>query len=175
MELKVPSEVKLDGYLPTDEELTFKDCKAQYLFAGNQFSWIFDHYKDKKIRFTGDCGEMSNTFDKSEIEDLSNVIFENCRGNGVKGVGFERLLNLSKTKYPPEVKNCDITSLTSAFASTKNLKYLPSFENCIISPYHSKRDVLDCMCQFAFSIEDVNFDASKGIRLEDPRYSFEDP
>ena len=33
MELKVPSEIELGGYIPTDEELTFKNCKAQYLFA----------------------------------------------------------------------------------------------------------------------------------------------
>lgn len=162
-------------YVPTDEDLTFRNCQSRYLFAENQFSWIFNNYKDKKIRFTGDCSEMSNTFRRSKIEDLSNVIFENCRGNRVKGVSLEGLLSITNTKYPPEVKNCDITSLTSAFSQASNLKYLPSFENCIITPHYSNRNVLEDMCQFAYSLEDVNFDASKGIRLKNPRYSFEDP
>ena len=62
----------LSTYVPTDEDLTFKDCQSTKLFAGNQFSWLLDNYKDKKIRFTGNCYYMADTFYASKREDLSN-------------------------------------------------------------------------------------------------------
>lgn len=43
MELKVPSEVKIDGYIPTAEDLAFTgDCS--YLFMNGHFSWVLEHY-----------------------------------------------------------------------------------------------------------------------------------
>lgn len=36
-------------YVPTDEDLTFRNCRSQYLFAGNQLSWLLNNYKDKKL------------------------------------------------------------------------------------------------------------------------------
>lgn len=119
-------------YVPTDEDLTFRNCRSQYLFTGNQLSWLLNNYKDKKIRFTGDCSSTQALFYNCEQEDLSNVIFEDCYGSS-GGLGLSQLLEDSKTKYPPKIKNCDIKSLVGAFRYADALKTLPSFENCTIS------------------------------------------
>ena len=45
MELKVPSEVKIDGgYIPTAEDLAFTGDQANKLFSHSKFSWILEHY-----------------------------------------------------------------------------------------------------------------------------------
>lgn len=156
-------------YVPTQEDLTFTNCQSRYLFTGNQFSWIFNNYKDKKIRFTGDCHNTQSLFYGCEQEDLSNVIFEDCHsGSGPEygGLGLAQLLEDSKTKYPPKIKNCDINSLVGAFRYARVLKTLPSFENCTI-PYWAGYEVIVQMIQDAYSLEDVNFDLSKTIKLRD--------
>ena len=163
----------LSTYVPTDEDLTFKDCQSTKLFAGNQFSWLLDNYKDKKIRFTGNCYYMADTFYASKREDLSNVIFEDCRSP--HSVSLEGLLSFAKTKYPPKVKNCEIVSLSNAFQDAKDLKNLPLFENSIVIITNNKNKVLTNMCADAYSLEDVNFDISKGMELKDTRYSYEPP
>lgn len=175
MELKVPSEIKIDGYIPydpTDEDLTFRNCESTKLFAGNQLSWLLNNYKDKKIRFTGDCSDTKSLFYSCEKEDLSNVIFEDCYGSS-GGLGLATLLEGAKTKYPPKIKNCDIFSLVGAFRYARALKTLPSFENCTIA-YDGGIIVINQMIQDAHSLEDVNFDLSKTIKLRDTNryYSF---
>lgn len=43
MELKVPSEIKIDGYIPTAQDLTFTgDCS--YFFKDNRFNWLLEYY-----------------------------------------------------------------------------------------------------------------------------------
>lgn len=164
MELKVPSEIEV-GYVPTDEDLTFRNCESTKLFAGNQLSWLLNNYKDKKIRFTGDCSGTKSLFYDCEKEDLSNVIFEDCYGSS-GGLGLAMLLEGAKTKYPPKIKNCDIFSLVGAFRYARALKTLPSFENCTIA-YDGGFIVINQMIQNAHSLEDVNFDLSKSIKLRD--------
>ena len=44
MELKVPSEVKIDGYIPTAQDLAFTGEQAKGLFSGGKLSWILEHY-----------------------------------------------------------------------------------------------------------------------------------
>ena len=152
-------------YVPTDEDLTFRNCRSQYLFTGNQLSWLLNNYKDKKIRFTGDCSSTQSLFYGCEQEDLSNVIFEDCYGSS-GGLGLAQLLQDAKTKYPPKIKNCDIKSLVGAFRYADALKTLPSFENCTISQ-DGGFIVINQMIQWAYSLEDVNFDLSKTIKLRD--------
>lgn len=158
-------------YVPTDEDLTFTDCKAQYLFANNQFSWIFKNYKDKKIRFTGNSRNIKSIFYQSEVDDLSNVIFENCYGSGNYGANFSSMLTEAKTKYPPEIKNCDIGSLESAFQSAYNLETIPSFENCTIAD-ESDVTVFSNIFYEARSLKNINFDLSKNVRLREKIYYY---
>lgn len=167
------SNLSTSTYVPTDEDLTFRNCQSTKLFAENQFSWLLDNYKDKKIRFTGNCYYMADTFYTSKREDLSNVIFEDCRSP--YSVSLEGLLSFAKTKYPPKVKNCEIVSLSNAFQDAKDLKNLPSFENSVVKISNNKKKVLTNMCADAYSLEDVNFDISKGMELKDTRYSYDPP
>lgn len=155
-------------YVPTDEDLTFRNCQSHYLFAGNQLSWLLNNYKDKKIRFTGDCSNTQALFYGCEKEDLSNVIFEDCHSSDPEygGLGLAELLEQAKTKYPPKIKNCNIKSLVGAFRSATALKTLPSFENCTIA-YGGGYIPLSQMIVDAYSLEDVNFDLSKTIKLRD--------
>ena len=160
----------LSTYVPTDEDLTFRNCQSRYLFTGNQFSWIFNNYKDKKIRFTGDCHNTQSLFYGCEQEDLSNIIFEDCHNNSGDpkdgGLGLAELLQDAKTKYPPKIKNCDIQSLVGAFRHAEALKTLPLFENCTIA-YYGGYIPINQMIYYSHSLEDVNFDLSKTITLRD--------
>lgn len=44
MELKVPSEIKIDGYIPTAQDLKFTGEQASGLFQHGRFSWVLEHY-----------------------------------------------------------------------------------------------------------------------------------
>ena len=44
MELKVPSEIKIDGYIPTAQDLAFTGNQAKELFSGGKLSWVLEHY-----------------------------------------------------------------------------------------------------------------------------------
>lgn len=44
MELKVPSEVKVDGYIPTAEDLTFTGSQTKGLFQYGRLTWILNNY-----------------------------------------------------------------------------------------------------------------------------------
>ena len=45
MELKVPSEVKIDGYIPTEEDLTFTGNFDT--FRTGKMAWVLEHYGTK--------------------------------------------------------------------------------------------------------------------------------
>ena len=70
MELKVPSEVKIDGYIPTAEDLTFT-TNTSYSFSNDRFSWLFNNYDGIKIK-SGDYSSYMFAYSYS-ITDLSNV------------------------------------------------------------------------------------------------------
>ena len=70
MELKVPSEVKIDGYIPTAEDLTFT-TNTSYSFSNDRFSWLFNNYDGIKIK-SGDNSSYMFAYSHS-ITDLSNV------------------------------------------------------------------------------------------------------
>lgn len=73
MELKVPSEIKIDGYIPTAEDLTFtNDCSN--LFSKGHFSWVLEHYTSlfsfSNIQNAGSCFYSLKT-----DADLTNLTF----------------------------------------------------------------------------------------------------
>ena len=74
MELKVPSEVKVDGYIPTAEDLAFTGNQAKELFSGGKLSWILENYTSllsfSNIQNADSC---FGSF-KSDI-DLTNLTF----------------------------------------------------------------------------------------------------
>lgn len=70
MELKVPSEIKIDGYIPTAEDLTFT-TNTSYSFSNDRFSWLFNNYDGIKIK-SGDNSSYMFAYSHS-ITDLSNV------------------------------------------------------------------------------------------------------
>lgn len=47
MELKVPSEIKIDGYIPTAEDLKFTGIEFQTVFSYGKMDWLLNHYKNR--------------------------------------------------------------------------------------------------------------------------------
>ena len=73
MELKVPSEVKIDGYIPTAEDLTFTgDCTK--LFADNRFNWVLEHYTSL-FSFSNIENADSCFYSLKSNADLTNLTF----------------------------------------------------------------------------------------------------
>ena len=86
MELKVPSEVKVDGYIPTAEELTFTgDCSS--LFANNRFNWLLEHYPVKIVN----CSNANHMFFKSTrlSSDLSKVTIQLTKCDDANGMFYQ--------------------------------------------------------------------------------------
>ena len=97
MELKVPSEVKIDGYIPTEEDLTFTgDCS--YLFDGGRFSWILEHYASK-LQFNNITKMVSGFRGAETTSDLSNLII-----NLTNRSEISRLFNESQLSSYPQIK-----------------------------------------------------------------------
>ena len=73
MELKVPSEVKIDGYIPTAEDLAFTgNCSS--LFMNNRFKWAVEHYTS--LLSFSNIENASSCFRYFELgTDLTNLIF----------------------------------------------------------------------------------------------------
>ena len=97
MELKVPSEVKIDGYIPTVEDLTFTgDCS--FLFRNGRFSWVLEHYTSK-LQFN-DVTNISYGFGGVETtSNLSNLII-----NLAKRSEINRLFSDSRLSSYPQIK-----------------------------------------------------------------------
>ena len=73
MELKVPNEVKVDGYIPTAEDLTFTgDCSN--LFYYGRLSWILEHYTSL-LSFSNIEKADSCFFYLKSDADLTNLTF----------------------------------------------------------------------------------------------------
>lgn len=73
MELKVPSEVKVDGYIPTAEDLAFTgDCSN--LFYYGRLSWLLEHYTSLLSFSNIKKAECCFFYLKSDA-DLTNLTF----------------------------------------------------------------------------------------------------
>ena len=97
MELKVPSEVKIDGYIPTAEDLTFTgDCS--YLFDGGRFSWILEHYASK-LQFNNITKMVSGFRGAETTSDLSNLIINLTNRSEISRLFYE-----SQMSSYPQIK-----------------------------------------------------------------------
>lgn len=80
MELKVPSEIKIDGYIPTAQDLAFTGYQADSLFYYGRFSWVLEHYTSlfsfSNIENASGCFYALRT-----NADLTNLTFY-MKGNG---------------------------------------------------------------------------------------------
>ena len=87
MELKVPSEVKIDGYIPTAEDLTFTD-ECPYLFMNGRFSWVLEHYTSL-FSFSNIQNADSCFYALKTNADLTNLTFymkDNGWNNSVRNM-----------------------------------------------------------------------------------------
>lgn len=105
MELKVPSEVKIDGYIPTAEDLTFT-TNTSYSFSNDRFSWLFNNYDGIKIKSGGNSSYMFAYC--HSITDLSNV----------------------SVTFPFSASN-----VTGMFQDCQKLKYFPRMSGNVESVY----------------------------------------
>lgn len=105
MELKVPSEIKIDGYIPTAEDLTFT-TNTSYSFSNDRFSWLFNNYDGIKIK-SGDNSSYMFAYCHS-ITDLSNV----------------------QVTFPFSASN-----VTGMFRDCQKLKYFPRMSGTVESVY----------------------------------------
>lgn len=124
MELKVPSEVKIDGYIPTAEDLTFTgDCSYLFYNLPHRWGWLFRHY-DSKIKIVKPTtmyqifGQWNNNQDWTGIK-MNNLKILCDKSVGVNcGYAFQNYQN----KDYPQILNCLATDLNRMFSQNKQLK-----------------------------------------------------
>lgn len=117
MELKVPSEVKVDGYIPTAEDLMFTgDCSN--LFANNKFDWVLGHYISQ-LQFNN-ITKLESAFENTTIKkDISSLTFNLSNGSGLSSM-FE---NSNLSSYP-QIKG-EVSSVYAMFYSCNNGAAIP--------------------------------------------------
>lgn len=96
MELKVPSEVKVDGYIPTAQDLTFTEYQADALFSRGRFSWVLENYVSL-LSFSEIAKADSCFYGLESDVDLTNLTFYmgNSWGNSIKEMfGYSNLSSL---------------------------------------------------------------------------------
>lgn len=159
MELKVPSEVKIDGYIPTAEELTFTgDCS--YLFAYNRFNWLLEHYPVKIVN----CNNANRMFFNSTklSSDLSKVTIQLTKCEDAAGM-FSRIGTLQSL---PKVEGEIIDDISSLFSSAE-IQEIPDnwFDNISFSNIRRCnnlfRDSSLIKCPPLDWLENINFSSSR--------------
>ena len=117
MELKVPSEVKIDGYIPTEEDLTFTgSCRE--LFKNNRFAWLLNNYTSK-LRFNNITNLVETFLDAEMDTDLSNLTFylsNRC--------DLSYMFKRSNLSHLPRIKG-EVYNLNGIFDSCKNGAAIP--------------------------------------------------
>lgn len=131
MELKVPSEIKIDGYIPTAEELTFTgDCPN--LFANNRFNWILKHYPVKIIN----CSNANHMFFKSTrlSGDLSKVTIQLTKCDDASGMFYQ----IGALQSLPKVEGEIIDDMSNLFSGAE-IQEIPDnwFDNISFSNIRS--------------------------------------
>lgn len=74
MELKVPSEIKIDGYIPTAQDLAFTGRQTDSLFYFGRFSWILEHYTSL-LSFSNIENASCCFYSLKSNADLTNLTF----------------------------------------------------------------------------------------------------
>lgn len=98
----------VNGYIPTDEELTISGI-FQYKFAYGTFDWVINNYGDRII-----------------TKDLSNLMY-----------GFQNCLNLTNIPFPLNCKATSASSYSSIFSGCKMLTNVPKMNNCNVNAIDS--------------------------------------
>ena len=127
MELKVPSEVKIDGYIPTAEDLAFTGgCTG--LFADNKFNWLLEHYTSQ-LQFNN-ITDLERAFENTTIKkDISSLTF-----NLSKKCTISNMFNGSNLSSYPQIKG-EVLSLSAMFYQCKNGASIPeNFFNNLTFP-----------------------------------------
>lgn len=127
LELKVPSEVRVDGYIPTSEDLTFSgDCS--WLFSNNKFNWLVEQYPVKITQCNNAyrmfCGSTNLHGDISK----TTIQLTNCEtGNGM-------LLGIGQVQGLPKVSGEITYNISSLFQEAK-IQEIPNdwFDNISFS------------------------------------------
>ena len=125
LELKVPSEVKIDGYVPTAEDLTFTgNCEYMFYDLPNRWGWLYRHYGSKI--------KIINPTSLSSI--FKQPTSSNQNWTGIKMNDIKILCNKSKAvscrfafeKYQnedlPQILDCFPTSLDYMFSQNNQIK-----------------------------------------------------
>lgn len=122
MELKVPSEIKIEGYIPTAEDLTFtEDCS--YLFQNSHFSWVLEHYTSL-FSFSNIQNANSCFYSLKTNADLTNLTFY-MKDSGWNNT-VERMFAYSNVQHLPHIVgkvddcadifyNCSVKSIPDNF------------------------------------------------------------
>lgn len=107
MELKVPSEVKIDGYIPTAQDLTFTGIEFQSVFSYGKMDWLLNHYKNKiqTKELTSLNYGLSNHHDITDFSDL--VLNMNSKSNYICNALFKNDTSLEKL---PQIKTKEYIS-----------------------------------------------------------------
>lgn len=117
MELKVPSEVKIDGYIPTAQDLKFTgDCTN--LFMNNKFNWLLEHYTSQ-LQFnniTNLESAFENTTIKKDISSLTFNLSDRCI--------LSDIFNSSNLSSYPKIKG-KVYSVQNMFYNCKNGAAIP--------------------------------------------------
>ena len=143
MELKVPSEVKVDGYIPTAEDLAFTgDCSN--LFYYGRLSWVLEYYTSL-LSFSNIEKADSCFFYLKSDADLTNLTFymEDKYTNSVN-----YMFQGSSLSYLPHIVG-RIHDCTSIFKSCK-MKSIPDnfFNDFIIQKPSGYSSEITCSSMF---------------------------
>ena len=166
MELKVPSEVKVDGYIPTAEELTLTgDCSS--LFANNRFNWLLEHYPVKIVN----CSNANHMFFNSTrlSSDLSKVTIQLTKCDDANGMFYQ----IGALQSLPKVEGEIIDSIANLFSGAK-IQEIPDnwFDNISFSNIRSCnnlfRDSSLTKCPPLDWLENINFSP----RVYNSQYEF---
>lgn len=138
------------GYVPTDEELTFKG-KCAYLDYNGKIDWVIKSYSDRiNISSATDCSYM---FTNSKLEEIP---FDINLGDMTSGLDFSQMFmgcqNLKKLPnfFPPSKNYYRVGNLSYAFSGLQSLTSFPenyfSFLTKVNNSSYSARD-----CSHVFS------------------------
>ena len=153
MELKVPSEIQIEGYIPTAQDLAFTGGQANKLFSNGRFSWVLEHYMSL-LSFSNITNAVECfSYLKSDV-DLTNltlymdnsqggIISEMFRGSNLPHLphivgrvnGCSTIFYQCKVKSIPDnffddliFKSTGTISCSSMFDGCKNLTKVPSLK-----------------------------------------------
>lgn len=140
MELKVPSEVKIDGYIPTAQDLAFTGNQANGLFSYGKFSWVLEHYTSL-LSFSNITNAIE-CFSHCESDvDLTNLTFymSNSQGGSIS-----EMFRLSNLPHLPHIVGT-ITGCSTIFYQCYNKSIPDNFFDDLI---FKKTNSITCSSMF---------------------------